>query len=174
MRTIDDFTRPKEYLTPLAQPLAAIIRDWAEKEVIPYRREYDEDWAEHSLIHEPGKKLLGELGLQRLLFPQDLGGMGLGHSNYVFSSMFVLGEEMARADSGLAVALGVTLWPLMCIAFEPHENRRLLEEFAPLYCDTQEAVFGALAMTEPQGGAAAPCALISLRQYSCSSSKCFD
>ncbi len=152
MRTTDYFSRPLEYLTPFAEPLASIIRDWADKEVIPYRRRFDEDWEDHSLIKPPGDRLLGELGMQRLLFPQDLGGMGLGHSNYVFSSMYVLGEEMARADSGLAVALGVTFWPLMSIAFEPHENRRLLEEFAPMYCDTQEAVFGALAMTEPQGG----------------------
>ncbi len=152
MRTIDDITRPLEYLTPFAQPLASIVRDWAEKEVIPYRRQFDEDWEEHRLIHKPGDRLLGELGMQRLLFPQDLGGVGFGESDFAFSGMFILGEEIARADSGLAVALGVTLWPIMTIALKPHVNRRLLEEFAPMYCDTRKAVFGALAMTEPQGG----------------------
>ncbi len=152
MRTIDDITRPLEYLPPLVQPLSRILRKWADEEVIPNRRKFDEDWEEHKLIHPPSKKLLGEMGFQRLLFPVDLGGMGFGQSDYAFTSMFVLGEEMARADSGLAVALGVTLWPLMLIAIKPHVNRRLLEEFAPLYCNTTEMVNGALAMTEPQGG----------------------
>jgi alkylation response protein AidB-like acyl-CoA dehydrogenase len=153
MRTIDDITRPLEYLSPAAQILAPIIRNWADNEVIPYRREFDEDWEDHTLIHPPGKKLLGEYGIQKLLFPVDLGGMGFGESDYAFTSMFILGEEMARADSGLAVALGVTLWPLMSIALKPHVNRRLLEEFAPLYCNTTEMISGALCMTEPQGGA---------------------
>jgi len=152
MRTIDDFTRPLEYLNPFTQSLASIVRTWADKEVIPYRRQFDEDWEEHNLIYPPGRKLMAELGLQRLLFPEDLGGMGFGESDYAFSNMYILGEEMSRADSGLAVALGVTLWPLMSIALKPHTNRRLLEEFAPLYSNTTEMISGALCMTEPQGG----------------------
>jgi alkylation response protein AidB-like acyl-CoA dehydrogenase len=152
MRTIDDITRPLEYLSPFFQPLTSILREWADKEVIPNRREFDEDWEEHHLIHPPSRKLLGEYGMQRLLFPADLGGMGFGESDYAFTGMFLLGEEMARADSGLAVALGVTLWPLMSIALKPHVNRRLLEEFSPMYCDTDDMVNGALCMTEPQGG----------------------
>ncbi len=153
MRTIDDITRPLEYLPPAAKVLMPILRKWADNEVIPYRRGFDEDWEEHLLIHSPGKKLLGEYGIQKLLFPVELGGLGFGESDYAFTSMFILGEEMARADSGLAVGLGATLWPLMSIALKPHINRRLLEEFAPMYCNTTEMVCGALAMTEPQGGA---------------------
>jgi alkylation response protein AidB-like acyl-CoA dehydrogenase len=152
VRTIDDFSRPIEYLPPFEQPIKSILRKWADKEVIPYRRRFDEDWEEHRLVHSPIDKLLGEYGIQRLLFPQDMGGMGLGQSDYLNTAMFMMGEEVARADSGIAVVLGVTIWPLMTIALEPHVNRRLLEEFAPMYCDTTEAVFGALAMTEPQGG----------------------
>ncbi len=153
MHTIDDFTRPREYLSPLDEYLGKIVRNWAEKEVIPYRRRFDEDWKEHHLIEPAFDKLMGEIGLQRVLFPEDLGGWGLGHSNYIGTASFRLFEEVARADSAMAVAFGVVFWPLIMICNEPHVNRRLCEEFAPLFCQTNKAVFAANAMTEPQGGA---------------------
>ncbi len=153
MPSIDDFTRPKEYLSPIDDYFGKIVRQWADKEVIPYRQRYDEDWQEHRLIEPAFDKLMGELGLQRVLFPEDLGGWGLGHSHYTASASFRLMEEVARADSGIGVAFGVTFWPLIMICNEPHLNRRLCEEFAPLFCNTSKAVFAANAMTEPQGGA---------------------
>ncbi len=153
MRSIDDFTRPKEYISPLDEPLGKIIRDWVEKDVIPYRRLYDEDWLKHEYIVPPFNRLLGEYGLQRLLFPEDLGGWGLGHSDYAMTATYRMIEEMSRADAGMAVAFGVVFWPIMLITMEPHVNRRLCEEFAPMYCETNEACFSCLAMTEPQGGA---------------------
>jgi alkylation response protein AidB-like acyl-CoA dehydrogenase len=153
MRTIDDFTRPKEYLSPLDQYLGQMVRDWADKYVIPYRRKFDEDWKDHRIIEPAFKKLMGEMGLQRVLFPEDLGGWGLGHSHYLGTAAYRMFEEVARADSAMAVAFGVTFWPLVLICNEPHVNRRLCEEFAPMFCQTTEPVFAANAMTEPQGGA---------------------
>ncbi len=153
MHTIDDFTRPREYLSPLDEYMGKIVRDWAEKEVIPFRRNYDEDWKEHNIIEPAFDKLMGELGMQRVLFPEDLGGWGLGHSHYIGSASFRMFEEVARADSAIAVAFGVVFWPLIMICNKPHVNRRLCEEFSPLFCQTDKAVFAANAMTEPQGGA---------------------
>jgi alkylation response protein AidB-like acyl-CoA dehydrogenase len=153
MRSTDEITRPKEYLSPLDETLRHIIREWAEKEVIPNRRRFDEDWKDHHLIEPAFKKLMGEMGMQRAPFPEDLGGLGMGHSEHLGSNSFLVLEEMARADSGIAVSYGVTFWPLFMICNEPHVNRRLCEEFAPMFCDTTEARFAANAMTEPQGGA---------------------
>jgi len=153
MRTVDDFTRPLEYLSLLDKPLGAIVRKWADREVIPHRREFDEDWEDHRLIEPAFQRLMGGLGLQSLLFPEDLGGMGLGHSSYLGTGSYRVLEEIARADSGMAVAFGVVFWPLLMICSEPHVNRRLCEEFAPMFCRTTEAAFAANAMTEPQGGA---------------------
>lgn len=152
MRTIDDFTRPLEYVSPLDGVLGPLIREWAEKEVFPFRRQYDEDWQEHRLIYPPMKKLLVDYGFQRFLFPVEFGGLDLGNSDYFWVTVFRLLEEMARADSGMCIALAVVLWPLMFITLEPHINRRLCAEFAPMY-SRGEPVFSALAMTEPQGGA---------------------
>ncbi len=152
MRSIDVFSRPLEYLTPLGEQVGEIIRDWVEREVIPYRRQFDEDYLEHRYILPPFKKLLGEYGIQRILFPEDLGGWGLGHSDYLCVAAFRMFEEIARADSGMAVAFGVVFWPLVLICCEPHVNRRLCEEFAPMFTSTTEPVFSCMAMTEPQGG----------------------
>ena len=122
LRSIDDITRPLEYLSPMDKHLGAIVRAWADREVIPHRRRYDEDWKDHALIEPAFDKLMGELGLQRVLFPEQLGGWGLGHSGYLGTASFRMFEEVARADSGMAVAFGVTFWPLVMICVEPHVN----------------------------------------------------
>ncbi len=153
MRTIDDFTRPLDYLSPLDKHLGKITRAWAEKHVMPRRREFDEDWQEHKLIEPAFDALMGAYGLQGMFFPEEFGGMGMGHSDYLGTGAYRILEEVARADSAMAVAFGVVFWPLAMICLEPHVNRRLCAEFAPLFCDTRKAAFAANAMTEPQGGA---------------------
>lgn len=152
MRTIDDFTTPLEYVTPLDRHLKDMVRKWADEDAIPVRRQFDEDWEEHRLIEPAFKRLMGELGLQRMLFPEDLGGWGIGHSGYLGMGAFRIFEEVSRADSAMGVAFAVMHWPLLMFCVEPHVNRRLCEEFAPMFCDTTEPVFAANAMTEPQGG----------------------
>lgn len=153
MRTIDDITRPRESLSPLDRHLGEILRSWAEREVMPRRRDFDEDWQEHRLIEPAFAALMGELGLQRMLFPEELGGMGFGRSRVLGTAGFRMFEEIARADSAIAVAFGVVFWPLLMICRAPHENHRLCRELAPMFCETTRPVFAANAMTEPQGGA---------------------
>ena len=153
MRTIDDFTRPLESLSPMDAPLRKVVREWADNEVIPHRRKFDEDYEEHKLIEPAFDKLMGEYGMQRVLFPSDLGGWGMGGSNYFATAAYMLCEEVSRADSGMGVAFAVVHWPLLLICVEPHVNRELCEEFAPIFCSTTKARFAANAMTEPQGGA---------------------
>jgi len=152
MKRIDEFTRPLEYLSPLDEYLGFITRAWAEKEVMPKRRSFDEDWETHESIEPAFKKLMVDLGFQRFFFPEDLGGFGMGHSRYVGVGGFRVCEEISRADSAMGVAFAVVHWPLLMICLEPHVNRRLCEEFAPMFCEANEPVFAANAMTEPQGG----------------------
>jgi len=152
MRTVDDFTRPLEYLSPLDRSLGMITREWAEKQVMPIRRDFDEDWEEHRIIEPAFKKLMGELGFQRFFFPEDLGGFGMGHSDYAAVGAYRICEEVSRGDSAMGVSFGVLHWPILIISLEPHVNRRLCEEFASMFCDTTEPMFAANAMTEPQGG----------------------
>ncbi len=155
MKSIDDFSRPEEYISPLDKHFRSVARAWVDKDVMPHRREYDEDWKEHHLIEPAFDNLMANkgLGIQKALFPADLGGWGLGQSDYAFTIACTLAEEVGRADTAMAVAFMVTYWPLTTILVEPHVNRRLAAEFAPMFCKSDKAVFAALAMTEPQGGA---------------------
>jgi alkylation response protein AidB-like acyl-CoA dehydrogenase len=153
MRGADAITRPLEYLSPVDQLLGDLVRRWAEEHVLPLRRRFDEDWREHRLIGPALDALMGKLGMQRVLFPQEHGGWGLGRSAYLGTAAYRIFEEVARADSGMAVAFGVTFWPLLMICTEPLLNPRLCRELAPRFCATERACFAANAMTEPQGGA---------------------
>ena len=70
MKSIDDIARPQEYLPPTDQVMGHIIREWAEKEVIPHRRRFDEDWGDHRLIEPAFRKLM--VDMDRLGFgPKD-------------------------------------------------------------------------------------------------------
>ena len=153
MKHIDEFSRPEEYISPFDKHFRTVLRGVLEETVMLRRREYDEDWKEHMLIEPAFDRLMGELGLQKSLFPQDHGGWSLANSDSVFRIGYMLCEELGRADTGFAVALGVTFWPMLVIMVEPYVNDRLIAEFAPLFCSTNKAVFAANAMTEPQGGA---------------------
>ncbi len=155
MKNFDEFSKQEEYISPMDKHLRSALRNWADKEVIPFRRQYDEDWKDHHIIEPAFDKLMGNkgLGIQKALFPPELGGWGIGHSDYAFTVACALGEEVGRADTAMAVAFMVTYWPLTTILVEPHVNWRLAKEFAPMFCNAEKAVFAANAMTEPQGGA---------------------
>lgn len=153
MNNFDEFSRPEEYISRFDRHFRKVIRKHLEQTVMPYRRQYDEDWKDHHLIEPAFDKLMGELGLQKSLFPQEYGGWGLAQSDYVFRVGYMLGEELGRADTGMAVAMAVTFWPMIVIMVEPYVNEKLIKEFAPMFCNTNKAVFAANAMTEPQGGA---------------------
>ena len=153
MNHFDEFSRPEEYISPFDKHFRRVIRKTLDECVMPYRRKYDEDWKDHHLIEPAFDKLMGEIGLQKGLFPMEYGGWGLAKSDYIFRFGYMACEELGRADTGMAVALGVTFWPLLVISVEPYVNERLLAEFAPMFCNTKKAVFAANAMTEPQGGA---------------------
>jgi alkylation response protein AidB-like acyl-CoA dehydrogenase len=153
MKHFDEFSVSLEHVSPMEKHLRRIIRNWADNDCIPFRRQYDEDWKDHKIIEPAFHKLMVGLGMQKAFFPEDLGGWGLGHSDYIFRISYALSEEVGRADTAIAVAFLVTLWPLTTILVEPHVNRRLAEEFAPIFCNTDKVVFSALVMTEPQGGA---------------------
>lgn len=152
MKTIDDFSRPLESESAVDRHLRRVLRRWAEAEVMPHRRSFDEDWKDHRLIEPPLRKLMVDLGLQRALFPESLGGWGLGGSDRIFHIGYAMSEEIGRADTGMAVAFLVNFWPLTTILVEPHVNWRLARELAPRFCQSAEPVFTALCMTEPQGG----------------------
>jgi len=149
MPTIDDFIRPKEWVSDFLSSLGKVIRQWGEERYIPIRQQVDEDWREHKLIKPLMKEVLVDLGVNSAFFPAEVGGTEMPEPMALSN---VVCEELARIDSGFATACMCSIWGMMPIIFEPHRNMELLDEFGPKFCG-QELFVGSFAMTEPDSGA---------------------
>lgn len=149
MPTYEDFSRPLEWITEADLQFAQAIRKWADAEVLPVVKRIDDDWESRALPHRLLKSLCVDLGFQKGLWPQEYGGLGV--SSCV--TFVVCCEEIARADAGLATAAVCIGWPFLPILLEPHKNQRLIEKFAPMFCDTDRLVFGCAAITDGRSGA---------------------
>ena len=78
------------------QLLKQTVRDFAEKEIAPHAREWDD---KQEFPREVFTKL-GELGLMGAVWPTEYGGAGLSTLEYA-----VVMEEVSRADAGVALSL---------------------------------------------------------------------
>ena len=65
------------------------IREFAEREIAPNVRK----WDEASEFPLSTLKEIGKLGLMGVIFPQELGGAGMGYVEYVTAI-----EELSRVD----------------------------------------------------------------------------
>lgn len=111
-------------LTEEQQQVRHLIREFAEAEIAPHAREWDE--AEHfprELIPK-----LGELGVLGAIFPEEYGGAALTSLDYA-----IIIEELARVDP--AVALTVAAHTGLCashifLAGTPEQKRKYLPPLA--------------------------------------------
>jgi alkylation response protein AidB-like acyl-CoA dehydrogenase len=128
------------YLTETQKQVKQLARDFAEKEIAPFVRKYDE---KGEFPFEIMKKL-GEIGFLGITFPEEYGGSGLKYLDYV-----VIIEEISRVDPsiGLSVAAhnGLCTNHIYCFGDE-NQKRKYLPE---LYTGKK---IGAWALTEPQAG----------------------
>ena len=100
------------------------------------------------MIHDIIKTLYVDFGIQKMLFPQELGGLGGGS----FTDSYALVEELARGDLGICTEAFMNVWGIMPIA-PPTPNEVLLKKFAPQMCG--DKVFQVCScVTEPHGGGA--------------------
>ena len=72
------------------------VRDFAQREILPHVMEWDEAQQFPAAVI----KKLGELGYMGSIFPEDLGGAGLGYVEYS-----IIIEELARVDGSVAIIL---------------------------------------------------------------------
>jgi alkylation response protein AidB-like acyl-CoA dehydrogenase len=147
--TIDDFIRPKEWVSDFYIQLGKVIRKWGEEKYIPIRQEVDEDWRDHKLVLPLMKELLVDLGVNAAFFPVEVGGTDMPEPMALAA---IVCEELARIDSGLATACIASIWGMTPILYQPHQNMELLMEFGPKFCG-EELFVGSMAMTEPASGA---------------------
>lgn len=75
--------------------LKKTVRDFAEKELKPHAREWDET---QQFPREIFRKL-GELGLLAVVFPEEYGGSGMSTVDYT-----IVIEELARVEAGVALS----------------------------------------------------------------------
>ena len=72
------------------------IRVFAAKEILPHVME----WDEHGTFPADVVKKMGELGLMGVIFPEELGGAGLGYVEYVLAI-----EELSRVDGSVGIII---------------------------------------------------------------------
>ena len=122
------------------QQLRRTVRKFAETEILPHVMEWDE------AAHFPDDLFpkLGELGLLGVIFPEKLGGSGLGYIEYV-----TVIEELAAVDGsvGLSVAAHNSLCTNHIYKFgTPAQHQKYLPSLA------QGKMLGAWSLTEPGAG----------------------
>ncbi len=149
MPTIDDFIRPKEWVSDFVSDLGRVIRKWGEERYMPVRQQVDEDWKEHKIVEPLLKEVLVDLGINAAFFPAEVGGTDIPDP---LTCVTVICEELARIDAGFSVAAACSIWGMVPIIWEPHRNMELCEEFGPKFCG-QELYVGSHVMTEPDSGA---------------------
>jgi alkylation response protein AidB-like acyl-CoA dehydrogenase len=127
-------------LTPEQKEIRALARDFAEREIAPVIRRYDEA---QEFPHELLKKL-GATGLLGALVSEEYGGAGLDHVSYALAV-----EELNRVDG----SVGITMWAhnSLCtnhiVLFgSPEQKQRYLPVLA------RGESLGAWALTEPGSG----------------------
>lgn len=116
------------------------VREFAEQEIAPLAREYDEE------EKFPKKQLdgLAELGLLGMIIPEEYGGAGFDSVSYAVAL-----EEIAKADASVAVIVGVTnsvcCYPILSFGTEQQKQKFLV----PL---AKGVELGAFCLSEPQAG----------------------
>ena len=81
-------------LTQEQEQLRREVRAFAEREIKPHVAEWDE---KSEFPHEVVKKL-GAMGLMGVIFPESLGGAGMGYVEYVLAV-----EELSRVDGSIGI-----------------------------------------------------------------------
>jgi short-chain 2-methylacyl-CoA dehydrogenase len=127
-------------LTPEQEDVAKLCREFAEGEIAPHAREWDEK-AEFPITVI---RKLGELGLLGLPFPEKYGGAGADTVSYALAVM-----EIGRGDAsvGITMAAHVSLGsqPFLLFGNEAQKEKYLM----PLARGEKLWAFG---LTEPQAG----------------------
>ncbi|HEX4808075.1 MAG TPA: acyl-CoA dehydrogenase family protein [Bryobacteraceae bacterium] len=127
-------------LTPEQIQLRHMVREFAEGELGPHVLEWDEG----QVFPLDAVKKAGQLGLLGAIFPEDLGGAGLGYIDYS-----VIIEELARVDP--SVALIIAAHNSLCtnhiyLAGNEDQKRAYIPKLA-----TGEYI-GCWSLTEPEAG----------------------
>jgi alkylation response protein AidB-like acyl-CoA dehydrogenase len=119
------------------------VRNFVNKEIIPIRGEIEND-KEHKIISNILRGLT-ELGLIKAGLPEKYSEM----RRLSAVKIFLISEEVARGDVGIAVAQAATRWGLSPMMLG--NNEVLMDKFLPLFCEDKPHM-ACFAMTEESSG----------------------
>ncbi len=131
------FPVPVEWLREVDLSLASTVGAWAEAEVMAGRLEHREDF--DALLMPAMRKLLIDIGLQSVLWPEEMGGGGLDSADAAVTLAAVC-EQVGRADTGIAFLLANAYALQSAFALEPARNLEVLESAAPVICGSEVAL----------------------------------
>ena len=127
-------------LTEDQEALRKVVRAFAAKEILPHVMERDE---KSEFPHEIVKQM-GQMGLMGVIFPEELGGAGMGYVEYVTAI-----EELSRVDGsvGIIVASHNSLCTNhIMLAGNDEQRQRWIPKLA------SGSWLGAWGLTEPGSG----------------------
>ncbi|MBO0776300.1 MAG: acyl-CoA dehydrogenase family protein, partial [Actinobacteria bacterium] len=127
-------------LTEDQRSFQALAREFCDREIVPYRQEWDRAEAVDTAI--VGK--LGEIGFFGLTIPPRYGGIGGDHITYCLGM-----EELGRADSAVRGIVSVSMG-LVGKAILAHGSEEQQQEWLPKIATG--AALGCFALTEPDTG----------------------
>lgn len=122
------------------QMIAQTVRDFAQREILPHRMDWDESQEfPISLFHR-----MGDLGLMGILVPEKFGGAGLSYAEYITAI-----EEVSKVDGsiGLSMAAHNSLCTNHILQFANDEQK---QTYLPKLATGQW--IGAWGLTEPNTG----------------------
>lgn len=120
--------------------LRKMVRDFVDREVLPYIRKWDEEGAfPQEVLHR-----LGELQLMGVCIPEKYGGSGMD-----YNSLAIVCEELERGDTAFRTAVSVHtgLNSLTLLQWGSEEQKRKY-----LIPQAKGEKIGAYALTEPNAG----------------------
>lgn len=126
--------------TDVQRMIRDTVRTFAEREIRPFIRE----WDEHEVFPRDVFRKMAELGFLGVMVPERYGGAGYGYSEFV-----VVIEELARVEPG--IALSVAAHNSLCTAHIYRFGNEAQRERYVIPLARGEKL-GAWALTEPEAG----------------------
>ncbi len=132
-----------QFITEEDKAILTVVRDFTEKEIMPVRKELDED-KDRTIVAKIMQGLV-KIGMQKRVFPEKMGGLGI-RSSVTFNTIH---EELSRGDSGIAMVSVIPSW-----IFSPAitaRNEFILQNLGAIFCQ-DEYHSACMGLTEPEGG----------------------
>jgi alkylation response protein AidB-like acyl-CoA dehydrogenase len=132
MNGLDLFPYPKNRLEKADLDLASSLQGMVEKQVMDKRLELKEDY--EKLLGPSLGKLMAEVGLQRMFWPERHGGEEHNQPAASYTVAAAL-EQIGRADTGLAFLCAHSLALQAALALEGVCREEQCATVAPLFCE---------------------------------------